>query len=53
MAYKLISNDKNARAGTLTLNNIEVHLMYIKECEDDYVLHWKMGLNDILESVIA
>jgi len=24
MAYKLISNDKNARAGTLTLNNIEV-----------------------------
>ena len=24
MAYKLISNDKNARAGTLTINNIEV-----------------------------
>ena len=24
MAYKLISNDKNARAGLLSINNIEV-----------------------------
>ena len=24
MAYKLISNDKNARAGILSINNIEV-----------------------------